>query len=260
MKLSFLLPRGAFIMLFVAAGFLRADTPAAARSNGYTVNVEIKVNEKGEPEHVALAGTEDRSPDGVLDKMALAMALKAHFPPREKDGKAVPYTVRAPFYFPIEDDEGPASDSLPKPRIKQGTATYPVYPPALRAAGVVGGAILELNVDEKGNLTHISTLRASNPEFEAAAIESVKKWQFVPALRDGAPVASRSRFGFIFDTQEKMADLKWRIVPRPKLGSITAIRPDHPITDEPAAAPPAADKPAPAAAPTAPAPASAPAK
>lgn len=228
--------------------------PAAAPAgdkHGYTVMVDVKVNEKGETENVRLVETNDRSVGDVLSKMALAMALKTTLPVREKEGKPVKYTARMPFFFPIEADEGPASDQLPKPKVKE--AKMPTYPTALRDSGQVGGAVLELLVDAEGKLTEVTTLRASHPEFEAAARESVSTWTFTAAQQDGKPVASRSRLAIAFETEQDMADLRWRVAPRPALGSFVVIRPDEPIPDEavtpetPATAPtpaPASNQPA----------------
>jgi TonB family protein len=267
MKISRVFPWllvGGLAMLGAPMG-VRAEAPAvaAAKANGYTITLDIKIDEKGEPEDIAIAGTDDTSAGDVLLKMAIAMAAKTKFPPYLKDGKPAKHTVRAPFFFPIEGDEGPESDLAPKPRVKYGTAVQPVYPLELRDAGVTGGAILELNIDEKGTLTSVTCLRASHPQFETSAMDSIKKWQFTPAQKDGKPVASRTRFAFVFDTEQQMADLKWRIAPRPRLGSLIIIKPTNPIpVEEPAAAPAAGAQPA-APAPTgqsAPAPTPAPAK
>jgi TonB family protein len=109
---------------------------------------------------------------------------------------------------------------------------------------MTGGASLELNVDEKGTLTNVTCLRASHPQFEASAMDSIKKWRFTPAQKDGQPVASRTRFAFVFDTEEQMADLKWRIAPRPRLGSLIIIKPTNPIPAEEPAAPAPGEQPA----------------
>lgn len=202
--------------------------------NGYTVTLDIKVDEQGKPESVSVVGTDDESAGEVMSKMAIAMALKTPFPPRLKDGVAHKYTARAPFFFPIEDDEGKAANALPKPKVKN--AVQPAYPAELRNKDVVGGAIFELIVDANGKLTQLKTLRASHPEFEKAARESLEKWEFSPAQKDGQPVESRSRIAIVFETAQTMADLKWRIPPRPALGSFNVIKPDHPVTNEEAAA------------------------
>jgi TonB family protein len=230
MKIFSLLPRfGVVLLCCVAATLQGADAP---KKNGYTVMVEVRVNEEGKIESASVVNSEDVSAGEVLTKMAVAMALRMDVPPQQKNGKPVRATFRAPFFFPIEDDEGPEAAILPIPRPKPEAAVMPAYPPALREAGVVGGAVLELSVDEEGKLTHLTTLRASHPEFEAAAKDALHKWAFVPAQRDGKPVASRSRVAIVFETESEMADLEWRIAPRPKLGSFVVIRPDSPIEFE----------------------------
>lgn len=251
MKLFSLLPRvGAVFLGCIVATLHAADAP---KKNGYTVVVEMRVNAEGKIESATVVDSEDVSAGGVLTKMAVAMALKMNVPPQQKDGKPVSATFRAPFFFPIENDEGPEAAILPIPRPKQEAAVMPAYPPALRAAGVVGGAVLELSVDAEGNLTHLTTLRASHPEFEAAAKDALRKWAFLPARKDGQPVASRSRIAIVFETESEMADLEWRIAPRPSLGSFVVIRPDSPIMEQ-EVAPAAAGEQPPAAPATAPAP------
>lgn len=232
MKITPALFRLGLLAVFPLLPALRAaDAPPAQPHNGYTVTLDIKVDEQGKPEGVTLVSTDDESAGDVLSKMAIAMAMKTAFPPRLKDGVAHKYTARAPFFFPIDDDEGKEADSLPKPKgVKHGVKI--VYPPELRSQGVVGGAIFELIVDEKGKLTELKTLRASHPEFEKSARESLEQWEFIPAEKDGHPVSSRSRIAIVFDTPDQMADLKWRIPPRPKLGSYIVL----PLTEEQAAA------------------------
>jgi TonB family protein len=232
------------ILCCISATLRGADAPATGK-NGYTVTVQLRVDATGKVLDAAVVDSQDVSAGDVLNKMALAMALNLKVPPQMKEGKAVPATIRAPFFFPIEGDEGPDAAALPLPRPKQAAAVMPAYPPALREAGVVGGAVLELRIDGVGKLTHMSALRASHPEFEAAAKEALAKWEFAPAQKDGQPVESRSRIAIVFETEDEMADLKWRIAPRPSLGSFVVIRPDTPIQEngEPAAA--GAEQPAP---------------
>lgn len=235
MKISPAIFRLGLLALVSISTALRAeDAPATKPRNGYTVTLDVKVDEQGKPEGVSLVGTDDESAGEVMSKMAIAMAMKTNFPPRLKDGVAHKYTARAPFFFPIEDDEGKDANTLPKPTVKN--VVQPVYPLELRDKDVVGGAIFELSVDANGKLTQLKTLRASHPEFEKAARESLEKWEFVAAKKDGQPVESRSRIAIVFETAKAMADLKWRVPPRPALGSFSVIKPDHPISDEEAAA------------------------
>lgn len=238
---------GALLLCCISATLRGADATAPGK-HGYTITVEVKVDETGKVLDVGVIDSQDVSAGEVLTKMALAMALNLDVPPHMKDGRAVPATFHAPFFFPIEDDEGPDAARLPLPRPKQASAVMPAYPTVLRDGGVVGGAILELRVDETGKLIHMSTLRASHPKFEAAAKEALARWEFAPAQKDGKAIESRCRIAIVFETEGTMADVKWRIAPRPSLGSFVVIRPDTPIqemeTEQPASpAAPAATQP-----------------
>lgn len=243
MKLSPLFLRIALVSLCAWVRPLQAADPAPAK-HGYTVTVEFHVDETGHPEEVSVLSSDDASTGKVIEKMALAMALKTQLPPKVKDGKPVKFKARAPFFFPIDDDEGAAANNGPKPKIHQ--VIQPVYPPALRESGEVGGVIFELIVDAEGKLAKLTTLRASNPLFDEAATDAVKKWEFTAAQQDGKPVESRTRLAIVFETEAKMADLKWRVAPRPSLGSFMVIRPDHPIQEDGTPAADAATPPTPA--------------
>ncbi|ACB74290.1 energy transducer TonB [Opitutus terrae] len=249
-RYSLLIPLLTASAVWTAAAEPAGTPPAAAAKHGYTVMVEVKVNDKGETESVRLVDTDDKSVGDILSKMALAMALKTDLPARQKDGKPIKYTARLPFFFPIEGDEGPEANLAPKPMGK-GKFTMPLYPRSLLEQGVVGGVIFELRVDEQGRLAQLNTLRASHPEFEAAAREVVQKWEFQPAQKDGQPVASRWNLAVAFETADHMADLKWRVPPRPSFGTLIILPESDAMTPAtPETAPTAGE--APAAAPTPP--------
>jgi TonB family protein len=229
MKFSPLLLRLVPLVFSATVLMKAADAPAAAK-NGYTVTVDVKVNETGAPESASIFSSEDTTTGHILDKMALAMAAKAQFPPNVKDGKPAKFTAREPYFFGIEDDEGAEANKAPKPTFK--THLMPVYPPALREQGVVGGSVVEIVVDAEGKLVRVTPLRSSHPEMEASAIQWVNGCTFAPALKDGKPVESRWRMAVVFETETKMTDLKWRVAPRPNLGTFVVIRPNHPINAE----------------------------
>jgi TonB family protein len=151
-----------------------------------------------------------------------------------------------PFDFPVEDDEGPKANGAPKPRQKGGLR--PVYPENLAAAGVVGGAIVEINIGADGLVKKTTVLRASHPEFAQSAETAVKTWEFTPAMKDGVPIASRWRTAIAYSVDGKEVDWKWRVAPRPNLGGSVVGRPKAlPAPAAPApAAPPAQPAPAPA--------------
>lgn len=68
----------------------------------------------------------------------------------------------------------------------------PVYPMMARKLGREGKVILKLIIDEKGNLLNVEVIEKADYGFTEAAVEAVKKSTFLPAKKDGKPIASRA--------------------------------------------------------------------
>ncbi|MFZ5494595.1 MAG: energy transducer TonB [Verrucomicrobiota bacterium] len=217
-----------FLLLsLIALGLLLGRVQAAG---GYKVVVEIAFDEQGAAEEAKVVESDDPTGVQLLNQIALRLAEEVRQPPRlGKDGQPVRFKARAPFNFPVADDEGPEANNAPKPLLK--AAPQPVYPESLAASGEVGGAILELIIGTDGAVKQATVLRSSHPEFANAAYLAVQKWQFTPAQKDGVAVESRWRLAMNFSVDNKEADWMWRVAPRPSLGSFTTVRPP------PAAAP-----------------------
>jgi TonB family protein len=77
-------------------------------------------------------------------------------------------------------DEPPRATSLPALR----------YPRMLRQRGIEGHVTLEFVVDDRGRVDResISVVESTNSQFEAAAIEVVRRAQFQPGRQDGRSV------------------------------------------------------------------------
>jgi TonB family protein len=63
----------------------------------------------------------------------------------------------------------------------------PIYPPVAKAAGVEGIVILELTIVRDGKVQNVKVLR-SIPLLDQAAIDAVKRWEYVPTLLNGGRV------------------------------------------------------------------------
>lgn len=75
--------------------------------------------------------------------------------------------------------------------VKPPVATHKVDPkyPAEALKQQVGGiCIVQLVIDEKGNVAHAASLSGPSPEIEQAAVDAARQWKFKPATRNGAPV------------------------------------------------------------------------
>ena len=61
-------------------------------------------------------------------------------------------------------------------------------PPEFWKTHKEGDVTLEIHVDAQGSVSRVHVLRTSGPDYTAVAVESVKQWQYRPAMCDGRPV------------------------------------------------------------------------
>jgi TonB family protein len=74
-------------------------------------------------------------------------------------------------------------------RAKAVTAPDPAYPESARKAKLNGTVVLAVAVNEQGRVDDVKVVRSSSREFEQNSIDAAKQWVFLPATRDGKPVA-----------------------------------------------------------------------
>jgi len=67
-------------------------------------------------------------------------------------------------------------------------------------------------------------LSASHPEFGQEALSATTQWVFNPRDGVGQPAESTWHAAIAFSTGEHAVDLKWRLAPRPSIGSFTVGR------------------------------------
>ncbi len=65
----------------------------------------------------------------------------------------------------------------------------PIYPAKYVAAGSKGYAVIAFVIDRQGRTTDLQAVRATNAAFAEAAKTAVSQWVFLPAKKNGHPVA-----------------------------------------------------------------------
>ena len=88
----------------------------------------------------------------------------------------------------------------------QGAVTPPTvithvdaeYPASALAERKHGDVTLALTVDADGHVSKVDVIESGGSDLDEAAIVAARQWTFVPAKRDGAPLASRIRVPFHF--------------------------------------------------------------
>lgn len=74
----------------------------------------------------------------------------------------------------------------------------PVYPPLAKAARVSGSVVVEVTVDEEGNVTVARTI-SGHPLLKDSAREAAQEWKFKPTLLSGVPVKVIGAITFNFN-------------------------------------------------------------
>jgi protein TonB len=74
--------------------------------------------------------------------------------------------------------------------VLQGLATRrvePTYPPLAKAARVMGSVVVEVTIDENGNVISASAV-SGHPLLKDAAVAAARGWKFQPTKLSGQPV------------------------------------------------------------------------
>ena len=75
----------------------------------------------------------------------------------------------------------------------------PAYPQSMRKAGIEGVVVIELGIDENGELLYGRIIRSLGKEFDAAVIQWARQLRFYPALdKDKKPIRCRIRLPIRF--------------------------------------------------------------
>jgi protein TonB len=73
----------------------------------------------------------------------------------------------------------------------------PIYPELAIKARITGRVILQVTVDEDGNVASIQVLQG-HPLLEGAAVSAVKQWKYAPTILNGEPVPVTANVTVIF--------------------------------------------------------------
>ena len=78
----------------------------------------------------------------------------------------------------------------------------PEYPQQAALNGQHGTVVVLIHVSPAGTAAGVDLVRSSGYVLlDRAARDAVLRWRFLPAVKDGRPVASDMEMGFIFDNQ-----------------------------------------------------------
>ncbi len=74
----------------------------------------------------------------------------------------------------------------------------PVVPQSQIPSGVAGNVIVEITIDEQGNVTAMKVLQGLGYGIEEKVLAALRNWRFQPAMMDGHAIASQQDVHFRF--------------------------------------------------------------
>lgn len=89
-------------------------------------------------------------------------------------------------------------DHAPRTRVQ----VAPTYPADAKSRGLTAEVVVEFVVDEQGRVTAEHVVRSSDPTFEDATLQAVRKWRFEPGKKDGRLVKFRLQVPVVFNLNE----------------------------------------------------------
>jgi len=78
----------------------------------------------------------------------------------------------------------------------------PQYPRTLEKKKVHGRAVVSIRIRKTGAVLDPTLVEATDPAFGEAAIEALRVWRFIPAIKDGRPIEITAKMPLEFDPDE----------------------------------------------------------
>lgn len=118
--------------------------------------------------------------------MVLAMAANGWSQTQQNDTSSMSTSTVAPADDPAFNGYQQVTGGMKAP--KATSAPDPKYPDLPQDAEPRGTVVMLIGVNAKGHVAVVRVLRSDETVFEKTAVETVKKWKFKPAEKDGRPV------------------------------------------------------------------------
>ena len=167
------------------AAFERKDFEAAAKQFSWLVSLFDDPTLKGEDSRADL-----RTVVSAFSDLAHAAAAT------QRPAASVPTPSRTPL-------ELAAAVAPPRIYVLGATGVVPPVaiskplPPFPRGNAVLRrdhAGVMEIVVNELGNVSEVTVRKSVHPQFDRKLVESIRTWKFKPATKDGQPVSFRSVF------------------------------------------------------------------
>lgn len=151
---------------------------AEAGTKKYVASDKVAVGEELEPTLI----------DPALRDAAEEAARNARFAPTRLNGQ--PVKVKGTITYNFPDRDAPPASGSGTGGVLNGKASSlpsPVYPAAAKAVRAEGNVVVQISIDEEGNVVSANAI-SGHPLLRAAAAAAAREAKFSPTQLNGQPV------------------------------------------------------------------------
>jgi TonB family protein len=173
---------------------------------------EVKKQAKMQPKLVEERKAKDMekpSSDVVTGRTFHSFGIRLENTPQAQEGKGIPVQKGETLKTHPEAQQQEKQKDAKSEETTVAVATVtvmprllrdskPEYPEEAKKRGVEGKVVLELIVDERGEVAFARVLKSLDPTLDAAALNAAKGLRFSPATKDGTPVSVKITYTFAF--------------------------------------------------------------
>lgn len=154
---------------------------------GATVQLSFTVDERGQPQDVAVVSPADRK----LTTSVVDAVSQWRFSPAMQDGLPVAKRVTMPLQIADGRTIANANRSNELNVSARPLAQKIVNPAGLSRQHLGVTVQLSFTVDENGRPQDVEVVGQSDRQLTESVVAAVTQWRFTPAMQDGAPVSMR---------------------------------------------------------------------
>jgi TonB family protein len=155
------------------------------------VVLKLVVDTDGKPSNITVV----QSLGSGLDEKAIEALQKWRFSPATRDGKPVRVAINVEVSFHLQSGRPPEGDVyVPGNGVTAPRAIFqpdPEYSEEARKARISGTVLLQVVIDKEGNVIDLKVVKSLGSGLDEKAIDTVRRWKFKPASKDGEPVKAR---------------------------------------------------------------------
>jgi protein TonB len=75
---------------------------------------------------------------------------------------------------------------------------FPEYPASAKHSRIEGTVVIQVEIDEEGNIAEMTILSAPDPSLAISALQTVHQWQYSPYLLNGIPVRVHTEITVVY--------------------------------------------------------------